>query len=83
MLNAAVEILESWEKFAGTQIVLVIGDKVRVRQAVVKPSQGWAGVTHASVGILRRIYSSGFAIIDFPEYIGWQGILDEMERVQC
>ena len=57
---------------------LVVGDRVRVKYSVKKPSQDWGKVKHGEVGILRNI--SGTSVtIDFPHHRGWSGITNEVE----
>ena len=62
---------------------LKVGDLVRVRPTVIKPSTNWGnkGVSHASIGRINEIKGREL-IIDFPEHSGWNGKYYEMERVQ-
>ena len=58
-----------------------VGDRVRVRRDVATPRYEWGeGVDHSSVGRLTW-FSGAQCTIDFPRHPGWNGLLEEMERV--
>jgi len=71
---------------------LAVGDLVRVRGAVARPTYGWGAVSHATVGTLTRIYGerNERCDINFPRsgqsHLShhivhlWMGQMDEMER---
>lgn len=58
------------------------GVRVRVRADVAKPKYGWggAGVSHATVGVVRSISYDGNKVrIRFRGAPGWCGLLSELE----
>ena len=57
---------------------LVVGDRVRVKYSVKKPSQDWGNVKHGEVGILKQL-SGTSVLIDLPRHPGWGGTTDEVE----
>tara|TARA_B110000208_G_scaffold45824_1_gene60773 strand:+ start:214 stop:1413 length:1200 start_codon:yes stop_codon:yes gene_type:complete len=59
---------------------LVVGDKVRVKSSVSKPSHGWGSVKAGDVGTLTSISGTG-CTIKFPKQSGWSGKVAEIERV--
>ena len=61
---------------------LAVGDRVRVRASVARPTYGWGSVSHATVGTLTRIYGERGERCDvnFPRSSAWMGRVDEMER---
>ena len=71
-------------KTGKTNNSLKVGDLVRVRPTVIKPSTKWGnkGVSHASIGRIKEFLKGPDVIIDFPEHSGWNGKYYEMERVQ-
>jgi len=54
-------------------VSLKVGDKVRVKPEVKRPSSGWGCVDHTSVGEVAFIGTYGDLIIDFPRHKGWSG----------
>ncbi|KAH9523228.1 E3 ubiquitin-protein ligase herc2 [Bulinus truncatus] len=59
-----------------------VGDKVRVKASVTKPTYKWGSVTHASVGTVTAIIPNGRDItVDFPQQLHWTGVISEMEPV--
>ena len=66
----------SWEDDGSP---LTIGDTVRVKASVSKPSHGWGSVKHGHVGQIARISGSG-CTVNFPGNSSWSGVLSEMER---
>jgi hypothetical protein len=61
-----------------------VGVRVRVKRSVVKPRYGWAAkMTHASIGVVRRIDSDGDPRVDFPGKENWAIDRSEVEVVGC
>ena len=62
---------------------LQVGDKVRVKREVKEPKYKWgSGVSHETVGTIRRVDSDGDCKVDFGgRQRRWNGVLDEMELV--
>uniref|UniRef100_A0A8C4NCA0 Uncharacterized protein n=1 Tax=Eptatretus burgeri TaxID=7764 RepID=A0A8C4NCA0_EPTBU len=61
-----------------------IGDKVRVKAAVVTPKYKWGSVNHRSVGVVKAFSANGKDIIvDFQQQSHWTGLLSEMELLPC
>uniref|UniRef100_A0A2C9K806 HECT-type E3 ubiquitin transferase n=1 Tax=Biomphalaria glabrata TaxID=6526 RepID=A0A2C9K806_BIOGL len=59
-----------------------VGDKVRVKASVTKPTYKWGSVTHSSVGTVTAIIPNGRDItVDFPQQLHWTGVISEMELV--
>ncbi|KAG5283057.1 hypothetical protein AALO_G00037820 [Alosa alosa] len=64
------------------KLVLRIGDRVRVKASVQKPTHGgWGGVTHKSVGVITSFSSHGYILVDFPEWNQWMAEHYEIELV--
>ncbi|KAL7888355.1 hypothetical protein AOLI_G00033290 [Acnodon oligacanthus] len=57
---------------------LRIGDRVRVKESVSTPKNGWGSASHKSVGVVTAINGKSIAV-DFPEHKSWNGIVSEME----
>lgn len=57
-----------------------IGDKVRVKRSVSTPKHRWGKVTYQSVGVITDLNGDDITV-DFPEHLGWKGIISEMEVV--
>lgn len=75
-----VEPVEEEDGVTAAAGPLSVGDRVRVRPSVERPSAGWGSVTHASVGTLVKVEGDGVRV-DFPEQRNWRGKVEEMERV--
>ncbi|XP_012936715.1 E3 ubiquitin-protein ligase HERC2 [Aplysia californica] len=59
-----------------------VGDKVRVKPSVTKPTYKWGSVTHSSIGTVTAIIPNGRDItVDFPQQSHWTGVISEMELV--
>ncbi|EDV24531.1 uncharacterized protein TRIADDRAFT_56425 [Trichoplax adhaerens] len=59
-----------------------VGDYVRVKQTVQTPKFKWGSVTHESIGKVLAITNNGKEVkVDFPEQSGWNGALDEVEKI--
>ncbi len=55
------------------------GSCVQVAPGIAKPSGGWAGVSHSSIGVVRSIsYDGGIVEVDFSSYNGWKCKLVEL-----
>ncbi|GFN81530.1 E3 ubiquitin-protein ligase herc2-like, partial [Plakobranchus ocellatus] len=62
--------------------IIKVGDKVRVKPSVKKPTYKWGSVTHASIGTVTGIMINGQDItVDFPQQAHWTGVISEMELV--
>ena len=59
---------------------LHVGERVRVKRSVSKPSYEWGSVSHSSVGTITSVGSNGDCAVCFPEHSSWRGKLSEMER---
>lgn len=66
-----------------------VGDKVRVKGCVEKPTHGWAGITHEDVGVVEKVYTDRDMLgVVFPESEGsfkrscWSADPSEMELVE-
>jgi hypothetical protein len=60
---------------------LAVGDKVRVKASVSKPTYGWGSVRRGDVGTLMSVArSAGNCRVNFSKQSSWQGKLTEMER---
>jgi tRNA A37 threonylcarbamoyladenosine biosynthesis protein TsaE len=60
-----------------------VGSKVRVKESIKKPSNGWGSVNHGSVGTMRSISGtsdSSSVTIDFPSQSCWSGKFGEIEQ---
>ncbi|XP_017538314.2 uncharacterized protein LOC108411325 isoform X1 [Pygocentrus nattereri] len=55
-----------------------VGDRVRVKDSVSTPKNGWGRASHKSVGVVTAINGKSIAV-DFPEHQSWNGIVSEME----
>ena len=62
---------------------LQVGDMVRVKREVKEPKYKWgSGVSHETVGTIKKIDSDGDCKVDFGgRQRRWNGVLDEMELV--
>ncbi|MBS3166578.1 hypothetical protein J4403_00015 [Candidatus Woesearchaeota archaeon] len=61
-----------------------IGDKVRVKESVDEPKEGWGHIHHDSVGEVvgfKLKDGESYLEINFPEHGGWAGYASEMELV--
>lgn len=73
-------------EFSGAEVKpnIKVGDRVRVKSSVKKPTLGWGpGVSHKSIGTVVDIPSntSGLIHVKFPSYSCWEGYINEMELV--
>ncbi|XP_051500622.1 E3 ubiquitin/ISG15 ligase TRIM25-like [Myxocyprinus asiaticus] len=75
-----MELAHSDETGSSTLDCLEIGNRVRVRSSVTNPKHGWGEVTHSCIGVIKQIQGE-YLTVDFPEQIGWIGIISEMELV--
>ena len=58
-----------------------LGDFVRVKAGISKPSSGWGSVSAGDVGRVTNV-SGASCNIEFNAQSGWSGTLAEMERVE-
>lgn len=56
------------------------GDRIKIKPTVAEPINGWGDVTHDSIGIVKDV-SNDTVTVDFPEFLGWEGTLSEVEIV--
>ena len=63
----------------GTPQPIAVGDKVRVKMDISKPSHGWGSVSAGDVGTVTALSGDG-CTIDFAAQSGWSGLTAEMER---
>lgn len=61
---------------------LKVGDKVRVKPEITRPSCGWGLVKHGDVGVIKVVGAFGDLTVDFPEQRHWAGHTNEMELAQ-
>ena len=59
---------------------LKVGDLVRVRASVSRPTFGWGDVDHTSIGRIQS-FNDEQVIVDFPEQGSWRGLNSELEVV--
>lgn len=61
-----------------------VGDKVRVKRGIEKPSGGWGDVTKDSVGevVNTNNRTNNLITVNFPEQIGWVTIPEHLELVE-
>ena len=53
-----------------------------MKRTVQTPKYNWGSVKYESVGKVLAITNNGKEIkVDFPEQSGWNGALDEVEKV--
>lgn len=56
------------------------GDRIKIKPTVAEPINGWGDITHDSIGIVKDV-SNDTVTVDFPEFLGWEGTLSEVEIV--
>ena len=56
------------------------GDRIKIKPTVAEPIHGCGDVTHDSIGIVKDV-SNDTVTVDFPEFLGWEGTLSEVEIV--
>ncbi|CAG5129601.1 unnamed protein product, partial [Candidula unifasciata] len=77
-----IEILGFTNSAIESGQTIKVGDKVRVKPSVIKPTYKWGSVSHSSVGIVTAILPNGRdATVDFPQQPHWTGVISEMELV--
>ncbi|XP_059157195.1 E3 ubiquitin-protein ligase HERC2-like isoform X2 [Physella acuta] len=77
-----VEILGFTNSAIDNGQTIKVGDKVRVKASVSKPTYKWGSVTHASVGTVTAITANNRDMtVDFPQQSHWTGVISEMELV--
>ena len=59
-----------------------VGDKVRVKASVARPSYGWGDVRHGEVGAITSIDGTWGLTVDFPHQVRWRAVSRDMELVK-
>lgn len=59
---------------------LKVGDRIKIKPTVAEPINGWGDFTHDSIGVVKDV-SNDTVTVDFPEFLGWEGIFSEVEIV--
>ena len=85
MKPSSIELISLPDESDQTQKVdtsgtpIQIGESVRIMYTVLNPYYNWGKANHHAIGTVRDINGKD-VVIDFPNHIGWQGRIDEIER---
>ena len=63
-------------------VIFKVGDRVRVKPSVTRPTYSWGEINSFSVGIVKEVKDDDDIIVDFPEQKEWTGIIYQMEHAK-